>query len=102
MLDISLPGLNGLELQKRVAAERRDMPIIFITGYSDVPKTVQAMKVEAVEFLTKPFNDEVLLRAIRQALERSRLALTHETEMQQLRDRYKSLTPRGPTTTIAG
>jgi CheY-like chemotaxis protein len=100
VLDISLPGLNGLELQKRVAAERRDMPVIFITGYSDVPKTVQAMKVGAVEFLTKPFNDDVLLRAIRQALERSRLALTHKTEMQQLRDRYESLTPRGPTTTL--
>ena len=94
VLDISLPGLNGLELQERVAAERRDMPIIFITGYGDVPRTVQAMKAGAVEFLTKPFNDEVLLRAIRQALERSRLALTHDTEMQQLRDRYASLTPR--------
>ena len=94
VLDISLPGLNGLELQKRVAAERRDLPIIFVTGYGDVPKTVQAMKAGAVEFLTKPFDDEVLLRAIRQALERSRLALTHETEMKQLRDRYESLTPR--------
>jgi FixJ family two-component response regulator len=94
VLDISLPGLNGLDLQKRVAAERSDMPIIFITGYGDVPKTVQAMKAGAVEFLTKPFNDEVLLTAIRQALERSRLALAHETEMQELRDRYASLTPR--------
>lgn len=94
VLDISLPGLNGLELQKRVAAERRDMPIIFITGYGDVPRTVQAMKAGAVEFLTKPFNDEVLLSAIRQALERSRLALSHDTELQQLRDRYASLTPR--------
>ncbi len=94
VLDVSLPGLDGLELQKRVAVERTDMPIIFITGYGDVPKTVQAMKGGAVEFLTKPFNDEVLLTAIRQALERSRLALAHETEMQKLRDRYASLTRR--------
>jgi len=94
VLDVSLPGLDGLELQKRLAVERTDMPIIFITGYGDVPKTVQAMKRGAVEFLTKPFNDEVLLTAIKQALERSRLALAHETEMQELRDRYASLTPR--------
>jgi len=94
LLDISLPGLNGLELQQRVAAERTDMPIIFITGYGDVPKTVQAMKAGAIEFLTKPFNDEVLLTAIRQALERSRLALVQETEMQELRSHYASLTPR--------
>jgi FixJ family two-component response regulator len=94
VLDLSLPGLNGLELQKRIAAQRTDMPIIFITGHGDVPKTVQAMKGGAVEFLTKPFNDEVLLNAIRQALERSRVALAHETEMQELRDRYASLTPR--------
>jgi len=94
VLDISLPGLNGLELQKRVAVERRTMPIIFITGYGDVPKTVQAMKAGAVEFLTKPFNDEVLLSAVRQALERSRLILSHDTEMQELQDRYASLTAR--------
>lgn len=94
VLDVSLPGINGLELQKRVAVERTEIPIIFITGYGDVPKTVQAMKAGAVEFLTKPFNDEVLLDAVRQALERSRLALSHDTEMQELRDRYASLTPR--------
>jgi len=94
LLDISLPGLNGLELQKRVAVERTAMPIIFITGYGDVPKTVQAMKAGAVEFLTKPFNDEVLLTAIQQALERSRLALVEEAEMEELRNRYASLTPR--------
>jgi len=94
LLDISLPGLNGLDLQKRIAVERTDMPIIFITGYGDVPKTVQAMKAGAVEFLTKPFNDEVLLTAVRQALERSRLSLAQESEMQELRDRYASLTPR--------
>jgi len=94
LLDISLPGLNGLDLQKRLAAERTDMPIIFITGHGDVPKTVQAMKAGAVEFLTKPFNDEVLVTAIRLALERSRLALALEAEMQSLQGRYASLTPR--------
>jgi len=94
VLDISLPGLNGLELQKRVAVERTDMPIIFITGYGDVPKTVQAMKAGAVEFLTKPFNDEALLGAVRQALERSRAALSQEAEIQEVRNCYGSLTPR--------
>jgi FixJ family two-component response regulator len=94
VLDYSLPGLNGLELQKRVASERTDMPIIFITGHGDVPMTVQAMKAGAVEFLTKPFGDNVLLDAIRQALERSREALNHDAKMQELRDRYSSLTPR--------
>jgi FixJ family two-component response regulator len=94
VLDLSLPGLDGLELQKRIAVERVDMPIIFITGYGDVAKTVQAMKRGAVEFLTKPFNDEVLLAAIRQALERSHLSLAQEAEMRELRDRYASLTPR--------
>jgi len=94
LLDISLPGLNGLELQKRIAVERSDMPIIFITGYGDVPKTVQAMKAGAVEFLTKPFNDEVLLTAVRQGLERSRLALVQEAEVRELRSRHASLTPR--------
>jgi len=94
VLDVSLPGLNGLDLQERIAAERTDMPIIFITGYGDVPKTVQAMKAGAVEFLTKPFKDEVLLSSVRQALERSRLAIAHDMEMKELRDRYASLTPR--------
>src|SRR5208283_1505887 len=75
VLDLSLPGLNGLELQKRLAVEHIDMPIIFITGYGDVPKTVQAMKGGALEFLTKPINYEALVSAIRKALERSRLAL---------------------------
>src|SRR6185437_12298993 len=93
VLDFSLPGLNGLELQKRVA-ERTDMPIIFITGHGDVPMSVGAMKAGAVEFLTKPFNDKVLLTAIRQALERSRVTLAREVEMQELRDHYASLTPR--------
>jgi len=94
VLDVSLPGLNGLDLQKRVAAERPDMPIIFITGYGDVPTTVKAMKAGAVEFLTKPFSDDVLLSAIRNAIERSKTALGHEAEMQALRDRYESLTRR--------
>ena len=94
VLDISLPGINGLELQKRVAAERTDMPIIFITGHGDIPMSVGAMKAGAVEFLTKPFNDEVLLTAVRQALERSRVTLARAAEMQELRDRFKSLTAR--------
>src|SRR5215470_17933390 len=94
LLDISLPGMNGLDLQKRIAIERTEMPIIFITGSGDISKSVQAMKAGAIEFLTKPFNDEVLLTAIRQALERSRVALAQETEMKELRDRYASLTPR--------
>jgi FixJ family two-component response regulator len=94
ILDVSLPGLNGLDLQKRVAAERTEMPIIFITGHGDVPMTVRAMKAGAQEFLTKPFSDDVLLAAIRQALERSRIALGREMEMQGLKDRYASLTGR--------
>src|SRR5467141_4030375 len=94
VLDISLPGLNGLDLQKQVAAERPDMPIIFITGYGDVPKTVQAMKAGAVEFLTKPFSDDVLLSAIRQAVERSETTLGQAAEMRTLRDRYASLSGR--------
>jgi FixJ family two-component response regulator len=94
VLDVSLPGLNGLDLQERVAAERTDMPIIFITGHGDVPMTVQAMKAGAVEFLTKPFGDEVLLGAIRNALERSRAAVSREVEMRVLRDCYASLTSR--------
>jgi FixJ family two-component response regulator len=94
VLDITLPGLNGLELQKRIAVERREMPIIFITGHRDVPMTVQAMKAGAVEFLTKPYNDEALLIAIRQALERSRSAIVRSNEFQELQGRYASLTPR--------
>lgn len=93
VLDVTLPGLNGLELQQQLA-QRTDMPIIFITGYGDVPMTVRAMKAGAVEFLTKPFNDDVLLDAIRHALDRSRAALRHESEMQLLRGLYASLTPR--------
>ena len=94
VLDFSLPGLTGLELQKRIAVERTEMPIIFITGHADVPMTVQAMKAGAVELLTKPFNDDVLLTAIRAALERSRVALSRKTEMRVLRDRYAALSVR--------
>jgi len=94
ILDISMPGLNGLELQKRVAAERPDMPIIFATGYGDVPMTVQAMKAGAVEFLTKPLRDDVLIGAITSALERSRSALDHELQLNALRARYESLSRR--------
>jgi FixJ family two-component response regulator len=93
VLDVSLPDLNGLDLQKRIA-DRSDMPIIFITGYGDVPMTVQAMKAGAAEFLMKPFGDEVLLSAIRQAIERSRTALGQEEEVRVLRERYASLSQR--------
>jgi len=94
VLDVSLPDLNGLELQKLIASERTDMPIIFITGHGDVPTTVQAMKAGAVEFLTKPFDDEVLLGAIRHALKRSAAVLDDQAEITTLRSSYDSLTPR--------
>jgi len=94
VLDVSLPGLNGLDLQRRLVVERPEMPIIFVTGYGNVPMSVEAMKAGAVEFLMKPFGDEVLLSAIRQAIERSRVALDDEADMRTLRDRYASLTRR--------
>ena len=94
VLDLSLPGISGLDLQKQVSTDRPDMPIIFITGHGDIPKSVQAMKAGAVEFLTKPVSQEVLLGAIRQALERSRTALSREAEMQELRKRFALLSPR--------
>jgi len=93
VLDVSLPDLNGLDVQKRVV-DRSDMPIIFITGYGDVPMTVRAMKAGAVEFLTKPFDDDVLLGAIRNAIERSRNTLGHEAEVRSLRESYASLSRR--------
>ena len=93
VLDVTLPGLSGLELQKQLA-ERTDMPIIFITGHGDVPMTVQAMKAGAVEFLTKPFKDDVLLGAIRSAIDHSRAALRLDSELRLLRERYASLSPR--------
>lgn len=94
VLDVSLPDLNGLELQKLIASDRTDMPIIFITGHGDVPMTVQAMKAGAVEFLTKPFDDEVLLSAIRHAIKRSMAVLNDQVEITALRSSYESLTPR--------
>ena len=94
VLDVSLPDLNGLELQKLIASDRADMPIIFITGHGDVPMTVQAMKAGAVEFLTKPFDDEVLLGAIRHAIRRSAAMIDDEAEVSALRGCYESLTPR--------
>jgi len=94
VLDVSLPDLNGLELQKLIASDRADMPIIFITGHGDVPMTVQAMKAGAVEFLTKPFDDEVLLSAIRHAIRRSAAMLDDQAEISALRSSYESLTPR--------
>ena len=94
VLDVGLPDLNGLDLQKQIAGDRIDMPIIFITGHGDVPMSVQAMKAGAAEFLTKPFDDEVLLSAIGHALERSQLALGQEAQIQGLRACYASLSPR--------
>ena len=94
VLDVNLPDLNGLDLQMRVAGDRIDMPIIFITGYGDVPMTVRAMKAGAVEFLTKPFSDDALLGAIRHAIERSRAVLGHEAEIRMLADRYETLSRR--------
>jgi FixJ family two-component response regulator len=93
VLDVKIPGLNGLELQQQLA-ERTDTPIIFITGYGDVPMSVRAMKAGAVEFLTKPFKDDVLLEAIGHAIERSRAALRQESQMEGLRSCFGSLTPR--------
>jgi FixJ family two-component response regulator len=94
VLDMSLPDLNGLDVQKRVATDRTDMPIIFITGHGDVPMTVKAMKAGAVEFLTKPVVDDVLLTAIRNAVERSRAALDHAAETTALRQAHASLSRR--------
>jgi len=94
VLDVSLPGLNGLALQKLLTADRASVPIIFITGYGDIPTTVQAMKAGAVEFLTKPLDEELLLGAIRNAIQRSRAAVAREAEMQRLRNCYASLTQR--------
>ena len=84
VLDVSLPHLDGLELQKLIAPDRIDMPIIFITGHGDVPMTVKAMKAGAVEFLTKPFDNDVLLTAIRHAIEHSSAALGREAEIHEL------------------
>jgi FixJ family two-component response regulator len=94
VLDVTMPGLNGLELQSLIAGDRIDMPIIFITGHADVPMTVKAMKAGAVEFLTKPVSEDVLLNAIGSAISRSRMTLDQESESQALRSLYAKLTPR--------
>jgi FixJ family two-component response regulator len=93
ILDVTLPDLNGLDLQKRVI-DRTDMPIIFITGHGDVPTTVKAMKAGALEFLTKPLGDDVLLDAIRNAMDRSQVALGQEAELEAVRQRYLTLSAR--------
>jgi len=94
VLDVRLPGLSGLDLQKRMAEANLEIPIIFITGHGNVPAAVQAMKAGALEFLTKPFTDRDLLDAIEQAIKRDRAARRHQAEMRELRGRYESLTPR--------
>ena len=94
VLDVTLPDLNGLELQERIAADRSDLPIIFITGHGDVPMTVRAMKAGAVEVLTKPFGAEALLSAIGDAIERSHIALDREALRRALQERHASLSPR--------
>ena len=94
ILDVTLPDLNGLELQERIAAERTDMPIIFLTGIADIAMTVRAMKRGALEFLTKPFDAEALLIGIQQAFKRSEAALGRENQLHALRTVYGSLTQR--------
>jgi FixJ family two-component response regulator len=94
ILDVALPDLNGLDLQERIAADRSDMPIIFITGYGNVPMTVRAMRAGAIEFLMKPLSDDVVINAIERAIERSRATLDIQAELQALRDCYTSLSHR--------
>jgi FixJ family two-component response regulator len=94
VLDVRLPDFDGLELQHHIASRRAEMPIIFITGYGDVPTTVRAMKAGAVEFLTKPFDDEILRDAIRSAIERSRAAVSEAARMNVLESRYSALSRR--------
>jgi FixJ family two-component response regulator len=94
VLDVRLPGLSGLDLQKRMSEVNMEIPIIFITGHGDVPTSVQAMKAGAIEFLTKPFRDRALLDAIDQAIKRDRAARRQHAEMAELEARYESLTPR--------
>jgi FixJ family two-component response regulator len=94
VLDVELPGLSGLDLQRELAAHGIKLPIIFITGYGDIPMSVRAMKAGALEFLTKPFRDQDLLDAIEQALERDRAARRHAREIAELRERFDVLTSR--------
>jgi len=94
VLDVSLPDLNGLELQQRIAADRVELPIVFITGHGNIPMSVRAMKAGATEFLTKPFKDDALLDAVRGAIERSTAALSRELELKTLRESYAALSRR--------
>ena len=94
ILDVRMPGLSGLDLQRDLAEANIHIPIIFITGHGDIPMSVRAMKAGAVEFLTKPFRDQDLLDAIQQALERDRRARSQQADSAELRNRYQSLTPR--------
>jgi FixJ family two-component response regulator len=94
ILDLQLPGLSGLDLQKQMAEAEVEIPIVFLTGHGNIPASVQAMKAGAVEFLTKPFDEQDLLRAIEEAIERDRLTRQRNAEMRELKGRYKSLTPR--------
>lgn len=94
VLDVRLPDLSGLNLQEKLAEADIDLPIIFITGYGDIPMTVQAMKAGALEFLTKPFKDQELLDSIQRGIEKHRLLLAMRAEMSDLQTRYESLTPR--------
>ena len=94
VLDVRLPGLNGLELQQQLIRYGDQLPIVFITGHGDIPMSVRAIKAGAVEFLTKPFRERDLLRAIEQAIERDREALAQRKEIAGLTARYESLTPR--------
>ena len=94
VLDVSLPDFDGLELQQRLLQDGADMPVIFITGYGDVPTTVRAMKAGAIEFLTKPFGDEALLQTIGEALVRSSAALSHRSQLEALQERHASLSTR--------
>jgi FixJ family two-component response regulator len=94
VLDVELPGLSGLDLQRELAAHGIKLPIIFIAGYGDIPMSVRAMKAGATEFLTKPFRDQDLLDAIQQALERDRAARQHSRKSAELRKRFAALTSR--------
>jgi FixJ family two-component response regulator len=102
VLDVELPGLSGLDLQRELAAHGVKLPIIFITGYGDIPMSVRAMKAGATEFLTKPFRDQDLLDAIQQALERDRAARQHSKEIAELRKRFDALTSREREVMVAG
>ena len=94
VLDVRLPGLSGMELQREMASANCRIPIIFITGHGDIPMSVRAMKAGAVDFITKPFHDQDLLDAIQNAIERDSEALKHRYEASELRSRYETLTPR--------